>query len=179
MTKRGYLYCNGVAAVGELFRRVGKLTQQWCPRESGKRKRRGHDTRRRRAARGAYVQSSFWNKKPQRGHISACTWVRERCNDPTESPRSPETAYYTTRILHYAHITLRAQAALGAKLSLAAASSGEPVYTRRIEVLFKLRVVALRARRILFSLARHHGGNRAGRLLLLLLLLLSLRCRGK
>ncbi len=78
-----------------------------------------------------------------------------------------------------AHITLRAQAALGAKLSLAAASSGEPVYTRRIEVLFKLRVVALRARRILFSLARHHGGNRAGRLLLLLLLLLSLRCRGK
>ena len=82
-------------------------------------------------------------------------------------------------ILHYAHITLRAQAALGAKLSLAAASSGEPVYTRRIEVLFKLRVVALRARRILFSLARHHGGNRAGRLLLLLLLLLSLRCRGK
>ena len=37
-----------------------------------------------------------------------------------------------------AHITLRAQAALGAKLSLAAASSGEPVYTRRIEVLFKL-----------------------------------------
>ena len=41
-------------------------------------------------------------------------------------------------ILHYAHITLRAQAALGAKLSLAAASSGEPVYTRRIEVLFKL-----------------------------------------
>ena len=119
--KRGYLYCNGVAAVGELFRRVGKLTQQWCPRESGKRKRRGHDTRRRRAARGAYVQSSFWNKKPQRGHISACTWVRERCYDPTESPRSPETAR-----------------ALGAKLSLAAASSGEPVYTRRIEVLFKL-----------------------------------------
>ena len=55
-------------------------------------------------------------------------------------------------ILHYAHITRRAQAALGAKLSLAAASSGEPVYTRRIEVLFKLRVVALRARRILFSL---------------------------
>ena len=105
VTKR-YLYCISVAAVGELFRRVGKLTQQWCPRESGKRKRRGHDTRRRRAARGAYVQSSFWNKKPQRGHISACTWVRERCYDPTESPRSPETArarqnswraYYTTR----------------------------------------------------------------------------------
>ena len=52
VTKR-YLYCISVAAVGELFRRVGKLTQQWCPRESGKRKRRGHDTRRRRAARGA------------------------------------------------------------------------------------------------------------------------------
>lgn len=127
VTKR-YLYCISVAAVGELFRRVGKLTQQWCPRESGKRKRRGHDTRRRRAARGAYVQSSFWNKKPQRGHISACTGVRKRYYEPTESPRSPETARARRNSWR---ATLSRRAALGAK-SLWRSHPVEKSFTRGV-----------------------------------------------
>ena len=109
VTKRySRVYCISVAAVGELFRRVGKLTQQWCPRESGKRKRRGHDTRRRRAGTRRIRSIKFWEQE-------TAAWAHFRLHGGAEAilradrvaEITPETArarqnswraYYTTRL---------------------------------------------------------------------------------
>ena len=105
VTKR-YLYCISVAAVGELFRRVGKLTQQWCPRESGKRKRRGHDTRRRRAGTRRIRSIKFWEQETAawahfRLHVGAGAMLRpDRVAEITRN--GPCTPKFLARILHYA-----------------------------------------------------------------------------
>ena len=97
VTKR-YLYCISVAAVGELFRRVGKLTQQWCPRESGKRKRRGHDTRRRRAGtRRIRQETAAWAHFRLHGGAGAILRA-DRVAEITGN--GPCTAKFLARILH-------------------------------------------------------------------------------
>ena len=105
VTKRySRVYCISVAAVGELFRRVGKLTQQWCPRESGKRKRRGHDTRRRRAGTRRIRSIKFWEQETAAWAHSACTGGAEailRADRVAEiTGNGPCTAKFLARILH-------------------------------------------------------------------------------
>ena len=105
VTKRySRVYCISVAAVGVRVRRVGKLTQQWCPRESGKRKRRGHDTRRRRAGTRRIRSIKFWEQE-------TAAWAHFRLHGGAEAilradrvaeitGNGPCTAKFLARILH-------------------------------------------------------------------------------
>ncbi len=74
--------------------------------------------------------------------------LKDNGQEPTESPRSPETVTVRARRTPAAHTSRRA--ALRPKSSLAVAHSGEIVHTARIDVLVKPQVVALHTRGLIF-----------------------------